>query len=127
MPSGDIDVTVVGLNNSQGVVRLALFGSPETYNNDHNIGMGAFRKIVVPIIGNRAIARFEGMPYGDYAIKVFHDENNSGKFLTGFFGQPKVQCFTSSDKKVLFWPPSYKKARFILDKSNMALQIGTRG
>ena len=72
-PEGTITVFMSGLRNNQGVVRVALFGSQETYNNDHNVGMGSFRKVVVPVVNNQAVASFSEMPYGDYAVKFFHD------------------------------------------------------
>ncbi|MBS1994438.1 MAG: DUF2141 domain-containing protein [Cyanobacteria bacterium SZAS LIN-2] len=120
---GTITVSISGLRNNQGVVRVALFGSPETYNNDHNIGMGAFRKVAVPIAANTAVASFSDMPYGDYAIKAFHDETNSGKFLTGPFGKPRVEYAFSNDARYGLNPPTFAKARFSLAQPNLTLQI----
>lgn len=126
-PGGNIAVAIKGLKNSQGVVRVALFGSKETYNNDHNIGMGAFRKMAVPIANNQATATFSAIPYGDYAIKVFHDEDNSGKFVTNAFGIPKVEYAFSNNARALFGPPSYDKAKFKLDQANLLMEIKTQG
>jgi uncharacterized protein (DUF2141 family) len=126
-PEGDITVAIKGLKNSQGVVRVALFGSKETYNNDHNIGMGSFRKVAVPITDQQATARFTGMPYGDYAIKVFHDENNSGKFATNAFGIPKIEHAVSNNARALFGPPGFDKAKFKLEQANLSMEIRTAG
>jgi uncharacterized protein (DUF2141 family) len=120
---GTITVSINGLRNNQGVVRVALFGSSETYNNDHNIGMGAFRQVVVPVADNLAVASFPDMPYGDYAVKAFHDENNSGKFLTGTFGKPRVEYAYSNDARYVLNPPSFAKARFSLAQPVLNLQI----
>jgi len=122
-PEGTITVVMSGLRNNQGVVRVALFASPETYNNDHNVGMGSFRKVVVPVVNNQAVASFSEMPYGDYAVKFFHDEDNSGKFVVGFFGCPKVEFGFSNDARARFGPPPFRKAKFTLAQPNLALQI----
>ena len=126
-PSGNIAVAIKGLKNSQGVVRVALFGSKETYNNDHNIGIGSFRKLAQPIEGNQATATFTGIPYGDYAIKVFHDEDNSGKFVTNAFGIPKVEYAFSNDARAMFGPPSFDKAKFKLDRADLSMEIKAQG
>jgi uncharacterized protein (DUF2141 family) len=125
-PSGNISVVIKSLKNSRGLVRVALFGSKETYNNDHSVGMGAFRKTAVPILGNQATATFSDIPFGDYAVKVFHDENNSGKFLTDAFGRPKVEYGFSKDARSVFGPPNYEKAKFLLDRPSISLEINTR-
>jgi len=122
-PEGTITVVMTGLRNNQGVVRVALFGSPETYNNDHSVGMGAFRKVVVPVVHNQAVASFSEMPYGDYAIKAFHDENNSGKFVVGAFGRPKVEFGYSNDARAAFGPPPFRRAKFALTQPNLSVQI----
>ena len=122
-PEGTITVIMSGLRNNQGVVRVALFGSPETYNNDHNVGMGSFRKVVVPVVNNQAVASFSEMPYGDYAVKFFHDENNSGKFVVGPFGRPRVEFGISNDARASFGPPPFRKAKFTLAQPNLSLQI----
>jgi len=122
-PEGTITVVMTGLRNNQGVVRVALFGSPETYNNDHNVGMGSFRKVVVPVVHNQAVASFSEMPYGDYAVKAFHDENNSGKFVVGTFGRPKVEYGYSNDARAAFGPPPFRRAKFTLAQPNLSVQI----
>jgi uncharacterized protein (DUF2141 family) len=126
-PGGNITVTIKGLKNNQGVVRVALFGSKETYNNDHNIGMGSFRKMAVPIADNKATATFTAIPYGDYAIKVFHDEDNSGKFVTNAFGIPKVEYAFSNNARAMFGPPPFDKAKFKLDQANISMEINAQG
>jgi uncharacterized protein (DUF2141 family) len=126
-PAGNIEVVIKGLKNSRGVVRVALFGSKETYNNDHNIGMGSFRKMAVPIDGNQATATFTAIPYGDYAIKIFHDEDNSGRFATNAFGIPKVEYAFSNDARAVFGSPSFEKAKFLLNQASLPMEIKTPG
>jgi uncharacterized protein (DUF2141 family) len=88
--------------------------------------MGAFRKMAVPIQGSEATATFSGIPCGDYAIKVFHDENNSGKFLTNTFGIPRVEYAFSNNARAMFGPPSFEKARFALKQPELSMEKSTQ-
>ncbi|MBX9772082.1 MAG: DUF2141 domain-containing protein, partial [Candidatus Obscuribacterales bacterium] len=85
---GSLVVHVTGLKNNNGSVRVAMFNSESSYTSDKFTGESAFRKEIIPIKNNSAEYTFANLPFGDYAIKLFHDEDNSGKFETGMFGIP---------------------------------------
>jgi uncharacterized protein (DUF2141 family) len=111
----NLKVAVTGARNNNGVVRVALYNSKDAYDADKdNSGKGAVRREAVPINNGRAEALFNGLSYGTYAIKVFHDEDNSGKFVTGMFGIPKLQYGFSNNAKGAFGPASFDKAAFQL-------------
>jgi uncharacterized protein (DUF2141 family) len=122
-PVGDIKVAVSGLHDDSGVVRIALFGSRETYNNDHNTGMGAFRQIIAPARNGGAEVTFPAMPYGQYAVKMFHDRDNSGRFYRGPFGRPEVEYGVSNNPHTIHWIPAFKKATFNLDRGELLVSI----
>src|SRR5262249_48714227 len=93
-PQGNVTVHITGLRNSKGVVRIALFNSADSYTKSKGTegnAAGAFQKAAAPISAQQATYSFDSLPYGDYAVKMFHDEDNSGKFETGLFGIPKVE------------------------------------
>lgn len=123
---GRITVKVTGLKNSDGVVRVALFNSADSYDkskkSDDNAG-GAFKKEKAAICDKTATCTFDAVPYGDYAIKMFHDEKNSGKFLTGMFGIPKVEYGFSNNAKGRMGPAPYDKAKFTLNKTELTQEI----
>ena len=89
--SGVINVHLTGISNDKGVMRVALFSSPTTYNASGGAAETAFMKGIAAIKDKQADYSFANVPAGTYAIKVFHDEDNSGKFYTNVFGIPKVQ------------------------------------
>jgi uncharacterized protein (DUF2141 family) len=113
--AGKITVHVEGLRNSNGVVRIALFNSEKTYSASANTADQTgepFRKAIANISSNSANYTFEEVPYGDYAIKLFHDEDNSGKFKKNMLGIPKVEYGFSNNASGLFGPAPYDKAKF---------------
>ncbi|MBU6451690.1 MAG: DUF2141 domain-containing protein [Cyanobacteria bacterium REEB67] len=122
-PAGDIKVDISGLHDDSGVVRVALFASVETYNNDHNTGMGAFRQIIAAPKNGAASVTFPAMPYGQYAVKMFHDRDNSGRFYRAPFGRPRVEYGVSNNPRTIHWIPAYKKAAISLDRAELIVPI----
>ncbi|MBX9878758.1 MAG: DUF2141 domain-containing protein [Candidatus Obscuribacterales bacterium] len=120
---GTLIIHVSGLKNSNGSVRVALFNSDASYTNDKFTGETAFRKEILPIKNNAAECAFTNLPYGDYAIKLFHNEDNSGKFETGIFGIPKVQYGFSNNAHGKFGPAGYDKAMFHLGSTEQSMNI----
>lgn len=54
---------------------------------------------------------FEDLPAGDYAIKVFQDEDGDQVLDIGFFGPEEAYGF-SNGARGLFGPPPWEEASF---------------
>lgn len=123
---GTITVHVTGLRNDKGVVRMALFNSAASYTNSRGPKgntQGAFMKGAAPVKTSECTYAFENVPYGEYAIKLFHDEANNGEFETGMFGIPKVEYGFSNNARGKMGPAPYEKAKFNLSQPNMTMEI----
>lgn len=110
----ELQVHVYDLQNSRGNVVVML------YNKDGSIPdknfTNYYKKIVVEIKNKEAIAVFNSIPIGKYAINVFHDENKNDKLDKGLF-LPKEGFGLSNFKKVnLLNRPNFQKASFVFDK-----------
>jgi uncharacterized protein (DUF2141 family) len=90
---------------------------------DFESGTVAFRSAIVEVENKRAVAVFEGVPYGEYAVKVFHDENGNEKLDTNFVGMPKEKFGFSNDARGRFGPPSYEQARFRFETTEATIEI----
>ena len=99
---GKISLHIDGLRNSDGVVRVVVFNSDHAYENSWTSAESACQTAVAPIKAMEADCTLESIPYGEYAIKVFHDEDNSDKFYTSSLGMPKVQYGFSNNARGLF-------------------------
>ncbi len=55
---------------------------------------------------------FTGLPTGNYAIAILHDENDDMKMNTNFLGLPKEGYGFSNNVMGAFGPPGYNKANF---------------
>lgn len=119
-------VHVTGLNNDKGVVRIALFNDAAKYKADDGSGDGAFQRAAVHISNRQASETFKGVPHGSYAIKLFHDEENSGKFLKNPLGIPKVQYGFSNNARGHFGPAAVDKARFVVNTPEVKQDISVK-
>lgn len=117
--TGDILVHVTGFQNEKGTVKIALVNSKESYDSNENIFRGAKEKIV----NGEVRFTFEDVPFGAYAVKVFHDENNNDDLDTNLFGAPKEPYGFSNNVRGKFGPPSYEKAQFDFQQDEMIVNI----
>lgn len=83
--SASLAVTVTGIKNSNGVVRLALCPAGAKFPD---CGKQATRTETLPIEGGQARITLTGLAPGSYAVSVFHDANNNNKLDT-FAGIPR--------------------------------------
>lgn len=65
---------------------------------------------------------FENLPSGEYAISLYHDENENNKLDTGWFGIPNEGYGCSNNAKGMMGPPKYEDAKFQLT-SNKEMTI----
>lgn len=116
--SGTLTVELTGLTSDEGSVVYAMWNGPDYWLKDNAVREGS-----VVIENGASRLEFTDLPYGEYAISVFHDKNANNKLDTGFMGIPKEPLGTSNDAKVRFGPPKYKDARFVLDQPDLSISI----
>nr|NJM03369.1 DUF2141 domain-containing protein [Desulfobacula sp.] len=63
------------------------------------------------------------LPCGEYAVKVFHDENGNGELDKRVFGIPAEAYGFSNDARGTMGPPEYEKTAFQLDSTGRELVI----
>jgi uncharacterized protein (DUF2141 family) len=110
---GELTVIIQGMDNDKGVVKIALNNSQEDYEaNDQ-----AYRGEELKIIDNEARWTFEKIPFGKYAIKVYHDEDNDDELGTNFLGIPDEEYGFSNDARGTFGPASWEDAKFLFNSA----------
>lgn len=116
---GTIIVTFTGLKSDIGYVKVALTNSEQNYKDHKNPYIG----LTIPISNNKAVAVIEDIPFGEYAVKAFHDEDKNDDLTTNFLGIPTEDYGFSNDARSLFGPPSWNDAKFLLDKEQLDISI----
>jgi uncharacterized protein (DUF2141 family) len=117
--TGALKISITGFNNDRGSARIALCNSKEDFKKKG----GWFRSDAAPIKGGRSEWTFTNLPFGTYAVKAYHDENDNGKLDSNTFGAPKEQYGFSNNVRATFGPPSFEDARFTIDKAEVTITI----
>ena len=114
--AGGIKVEVTGFRNNNGKLGCSLFAGPEGFPRDRT---KVFRRSWAPIQGARGECIFSGIPAGDYAVTVFHDENSNGKFDLNWVGYPLEGYGFSNNAKAQFKAPSFDETKFRYDGASV--------
>lgn len=120
--TGELVIAISGLETDRGVLVVALMESAEDFASDSH----ALRSDSVPVKGGKASVTFRDLPYGRYAVKVYHDENSNGKLDTNFVGYPKEGFGFSNDAMGRFGPPSFEQARFEFASEKLQIAIHSK-
>jgi uncharacterized protein (DUF2141 family) len=117
-PVGRLDVTVDHLRSDKGLIRVCLTADPKNFPNCVDDARATTRSVPA---GSRLI-HFPGLPRGDYAVAVIHDENGNAKLDT-FAGIPREGFGFSRNPVIRFGPPRFSAARFTLDSDAESQQV----
>jgi len=117
--TGSLHIEVSGLRSSQGSVVFALYDSAERYKKHTR----AFRSSSQVITNQSCVWQVDDLPHGDYAVMLYHDENNNRKLDSNFFHVPQEPYGFSNNKRGLFGPASFGDTKFSLKESLKVLVI----
>ena len=121
--SSKLRIEFTGLDKaSSGIVRSALFDKASTFSDQRYHIEGALKTGSLPIENQGAIWEIEDLPHGVYAVRAFHDQDESGRFKVNRFGIPKYAYGFSNNARAVFGPPSFERCKFRLDR-DLTLKI----
>lgn len=100
------DLSVELLNPpSTGTVEILLFDSPDTFGDLR----APAKSVRIPAAG-QSVYSITGVPPGDYALMVHHDENSNGGLDKNFIGIPREPVGFANGYSPK-GPPAYSRAR----------------
>ena len=105
-------VTITGLPSAQGQVKLAMFNSADSWLGDQ-----PRLKATLDVQAQTISWKVTDIPFGEYGVAVFHDENKNGKMDKNFIGIPQEAYGFSNNQRVTFGPPKWEKAKFIVQSA----------
>lgn len=121
--TGTLQVTITGIDSEEGLIRAALFQGGEGFPDDET---KAFRTASKEAAEDKVVLTFDGLPYGDYALSLLHDENKNGKMDTNVFSYPKEAYGISNNPQILFSMPSFEEAKVKLEEPQKNILIHLR-
>jgi len=120
-PVADLSLDIAGLRSAKGMIRVCLTAVADNFPKCIDGAESTRRSSPA---GAGAI-HFAGLPQGDYAIAVIHDENGNGKLDT-LAGIPREGFGFSRNPPVRFGPPRFSSARFTVAGSGERQQVKMR-
>jgi len=105
----NLSVHVVGMRNDKGRLNCSLFTANQDFptNNQHQA-----RIATAPIVKGTGTCKYSDVAPGTYAVVVFHDEDNDGKFKRSSLGLPLEGYGFSKDAPARFRAPRFNEASF---------------
>ena len=117
--TGNLQIVITGLQSDEGEVRLALCDSREEFESNGNYYLGLKLKIKK----GKAEHTISDLPYGEYAIKLYHDENSDGELNSNFLGFPTEDYGYSNNATSTFGPVDYADTKFLFNQPKMTMTI----
>ena len=122
-PEGEIAVVVKGLRSFEGKLLAQLFRSPAGFPDDREY---ACQAVQLSLEAGSPRVVFAGLPFGEYAVTVCHDENANVECDVNLLGIPKEGVGISNDLRRRLGPPRFDDAKFLLDSPRERLEIEIR-
>ena len=114
-----LTVTILGVEKSEGVMRIALFDDPDRFTDD------PMESGVLPVEGDRVTWQIEVVP-GRYAIAAIHDRDRNGELNTNLVGMPREPYGFSNDARGRMGPPSFEDAAFDVGEDPLEIELTVR-
>ena len=116
---GSILVKVTGLPNDRGECWVAIDNSKIIYESEDSVYIGR----ILSIKNQEVNLKIDSLPFGNYAVKVFHDENSNGELDTNFLVIPTEDYGYSNNVSAWFGPPSLERAMFSFNQNVITINI----
>lgn len=118
---GTLKIVVTDIESNKGTINAVLYDEAGKLGFLKNIESAHQKKIVK--INNKQVAIvFTNVPYGTYAVSIFHDENNNGKIDRTQIGFP-AEPWGISGNKFVIGPPKFKDGKFKINSVSKTIKI----
>jgi len=107
--SGTLIVEISSFRNDDGKVAISIHNGDDGFPGGEETMVQAK---YASIKDGMAIAEFDNLPFGEYAVSTFHDENENEELDTNWIGIPKEGTAASNNAKGKMGPPKYEDAKF---------------
>ncbi len=111
--AADLTVNIGDITKGKGHVMVAVYAGEEDFTK----GKSVFASKVKANNEQEQVI-FKDLPDGEYAIKMYQDENSNQKLDFNFIGIPK-EGYGFSNNVGKFGPPEYHEAKFLVANSTV--------
>lgn len=116
--AGDLVVHVVGLPSNHGMVRYGVYDNEKAFDaRSTQISL----KGACPIAANRCEFTIPKVPFGQYAVMVYHDENSNEEYDWGLFDRELAGVSNYTAR--LWSSPDFHKSKFTHDRGRTVVEV----
>lgn len=115
-----LTLEVEGTLSENGKLRAALFDSPDGFPDSLQNGQ---QVVSEKVNGDTSQLIFDAVPFGEYAIVVFHDENNNGLLDKNSKGIPLEPIGVSNNAKMKLGPPKFDRCTFVINAVGHVVEV----
>jgi uncharacterized protein (DUF2141 family) len=119
-----LKITIIGIQSNEGNIKVAIYDENGESAFLKNLE-SAFDKKIGSISNGKCNVQFTNLPYGTYAVSVFHDQNNNNQLERAPLGFPLEPYGISNNSKKL-GPPDFESAMFMINSETMSITIEMR-
>jgi uncharacterized protein (DUF2141 family) len=122
LSTGNLSVEIQNIDSANGNIMLAVFEKEQDFLIDER---AIFAKAYsIPQKGSMLIS-IPALPFGKYAIAVYHDANNNQELDKNMFGVPKEAYGFSNNVRSKWRAPQYKEAQinFSTDQQKLIIPL----
>lgn len=109
-----LQVEITNIQNHKGKILVAIYDSQKSFLSE------PLQYKIVAVDGSAKFptsvqAVFEGLSVGDYAVSVYHDENENFVLDRNWLGIPKEMFGFSNNAKAKFSPPTFEECKIHIE------------
>lgn len=116
---GKLELEIANIRDTRGVIRVGLFNKEADFPDQEKVSWST----VVQAQKGRISIEIPDLPYGNYAIAIYHDLNNNGRLDKNVWGIPTEPYGFSNSVKAKWSQPSFGEAAFSFPKTIQRLTI----
>jgi len=107
-----IQLEISEFNNTSGLLAIAIFDNSNSFESKNE----AYLDSTLTITNAEMDIVIENINPGNYAISVFHDEDENNELNTNIFGIPQEGFGFSNNPSIGFSAPTYEECEFTIEE-----------
>ena len=112
-----LEVTVTGIKEIRGSVRVAIYDSADTFRKIPHL------TLVLPVESDTLSFTVDELSIGNFAVMLYQDIDDNGKLKTNLVGMPREPWSGSFNGRIPIGPPKWKHVVFAHEKAVTSLTI----
>lgn len=117
MPSvntGTLQIEIANIRDTRGTIRIGIYNNASDFPNEKKVFLN---RIVTPQKGPLTL-EIPDLPFGEYAIAIYHDLNGNGRLDKNMLGVPTEPYGFSGSAKGKWSAPRFGEAAFSFPQTN---------